>query len=81
MWPHINSEYIRARLDEKNAVAYTKCGDAEIMCVSAQSFVEQAWHELSIGNLDVMGGGQEIWAEWVEDVEAAKNKKEDMLHG
>ncbi len=81
VWPHINSEYVRALLDKKSAVAYTKCGDAEIMCVPSQVFVRQAWHELSVGNLDVMGGGQTLWQTWVEDVKAAKSKKEDALRG
>lgn len=76
VWPHINSEYIRALLDKKNAVTYTKCGDSNIMCVSAQAFVDQAWNELSTGNLDVMGGGQEIWQKWVYDVTSTAKGEE-----
>jgi len=46
------------------------------MCVSAQTFVDQAWNELTIGNLDVMGGGQEIWQKWVDDVTSTAKGEE-----
>jgi len=66
VWPHINNEYVKPLLDKDGKITYTKCGNAEIMCVSSTEFVDLCTNLLESDDYDAIGGA-EIMKAWMDD--------------
>lgn len=73
-WPNIDSEYVRSVLDKENKVFYTKCGNADITCISSVDFVDTATHLIEERDWNVMFMGNEMEG-WLDEVERVAKSK------
>lgn len=69
IWLSVNSENVRQLLDQEGKVRYTKCGNANIMCISSAEFVDLSLHILREKDWSILFGETEALARWVDEVE------------
>lgn len=66
VWPHLYNETIRERLEEKNLVEKSTCGDATLLCYEAKVFVDFALNALRNNDCSVLWDNFDVagWLDW-----------------
>lgn len=76
VWPHVYNIWVMEQLEQMGLVAHSCCGNAALMCVSAQTFVNFVLKSLREGNHDILWRHvQNCWdtdayIEWEEELKA-----------
>ena len=69
-WPLTHGEYIRECLNRENKVSYTKCGDANIMCVCARDYVDCGYENLEKDNYKALADTLPLYRAWKAEYNA-----------
>lgn len=74
VWPHINSEYIQEKLEERGQFSRTLCGEAGVMMVSSREFVDLAMSLAAKRDMAVFSENHRIWnveslLNWLQEIE------------
>ena len=76
VWPHVYNPWVMEQLEKVNLVAHSRCGDAELLCISAKPFVDFVLTNLRNKNRDILWRhAQKCWdtdayIKWEEELEA-----------
>ena len=74
VWTHVDSLYVQEVLDKEGKLKYAKCGEADIIMVSAKDFVDCALSLLEKRDPKVFYEEQDWWKaqdtiDWLEEVD------------
>lgn len=74
VWPHVDSEYVLARLEKEGKAHRVQCGEAVLLMVSSADFVNMAYGLLKKRDLQVFWNDPSMWdvpqtLKWLEEVD------------
>ncbi|MBR5543006.1 MAG: AAC(3) family N-acetyltransferase [Oscillospiraceae bacterium] len=74
VWPHLDSEYIQTVMEKRGMVHKATCGNAELLMVSSEDFVDISMELLKNKEKKALLENHDIWTvqtfiDWVEEIE------------